>query len=900
MPFMVLLAQMSGAKIKHLFVQISKTSLIVIFLISILLSSASLIVANFGTKKAYAAAGNPSATFNWENYVTITGSDGTFWTNTAGKDGITKYILVGDADPGCADYIEINVTVTTDNTKDNKLLLDQNHRADATVHILTPSTSQTNKNCQDVSKKITLGNTDAIARLYYWESATTIRRLQGYDEVQATSYTQSKTDPTLYIEDGGAQCPDLLYVNADKKSAKYLAQTDVQSQIQDIGWLPNGDHIYWHADNGAGTGCYDTKNDFNDPASTVSLTLFINSTAATAADAKGAPSTSASTGTKDANSCYGFSPFSWMLCPILDLADGIYGFGKGVVKGLLYVEPTDLSNTGLKQSWSIMRNFSSILIVLVALVMIASQVFSFEFMSAYTIKKVLPRLVIAAILIQLSWFIFTTLVILMNALGSGLYALLTQPFVGVGGGDIMDIAGQIKNNSAIGSAISQGTIFVGLTSAIAIGGLLAFTGGALLSFILVAVGVIISVLVAIFTLIVRKILILLLLTLAPLALVAWILPNTQRFWDMWWKLFSRLLLMFPLIMLLFASGVIAANVLSFSTETDPIKYIIIIIAYFAPLFLVPSTFKFAGGMFTGIVSAIDKAGSKAKGSGFFGMRDQAKANRQEVKDYRKKEALKDLNDGATGYRGLRARYRTGTINGFARGDAATAYGKRDEHTIYKGQLAKLEEDNLKTKMLDEQASERIAAWSTGTAEFTGSRGQYLNVNDKKDMATVAMNGTVEERRAALRQLQQLRGDKEMRQVDSYYDSQPDTEEKQQYIKLKNTEFFASFRDVAPDLAKGGPENGFKEFKPNEMRTWSPDTITAAVEHISTESDPTIKAALTAQFDQALQQLADDPTNAAGTLSPEARMAVYNAYNGPGAKITGAAGARYTAQGTYAP
>lgn len=611
---------MSGAKIKQFFVQASKTSLLVIFLVSVVVSSVSIVVTELSTQKAQAAvAPADPITFTWENHVTIVDDGGNFWRNDNGRDGLTKYLRVGDVDVGCVDYIEFFMK-SQSSANDNGYLLSPAQRSSGTLHILKPSTSETNKNCQDTSKTISLKNPDAHVQLYYWQSKTTIQRLQGYDEIPPVAYQQSTTDPTRYIEEGNASCPDLIYVSADKKTAKYIGQSDRKGEMQNINWFADGEHNYEPADQPAGTNCYKTiEKDIN-------LTLQGNATVE-AKDAKGVPTTATGTAAADGASCYGFSPFSWVLCPILDLADGVYGFARDVISDLLYIEPNDVNDTGLKQSWSIMRGLASTLIVLVALVMIASQIFSFEFMTAYTIKKVLPRLVIAAILIQLSWFIFTTLIFIVNGIGAGLYALLTQPFNGVGGGDIMDIAGQIKASGAVGSVFSQATIFTAIVGAgaFAVGSVM--VGGATLSIILTAVGVIISILITIFTLIVRKILILLLLTLAPLALVAWILPNTTKYWDMWWKLFSKLLLMFPLIMLLFASGVIAANVFALTGKSDPISYLIILIAYFAPLFLIPSTFKFAGGLFGSLVSAIDKAGNKAKGSGMFGYRDRAKLSK---------------------------------------------------------------------------------------------------------------------------------------------------------------------------------------------------------------------------------------------------------------------------------
>jgi MFS family permease len=444
----------------------------------------------------------------------------------------------------------------------------------------------------------------------------------------------------------------------------------------------------------------------------------------TAADnpkASDGTTTGAAGNTTDSPSCYsGIPVFGWLLCPILDLTDGAYSFARTTVQSLLYINDSAFSPE-LKSSWSAVRNFSSLLIVLVALFMVASQIFSFEFMSAYTVKKVLPRLVIAAILIQLSWFIFTTLIVITNAVGIGLYSLLTSPFGG--GGDIMNLTGIINAKAPTAVALANTGIFASIIAAGFIGLAALATPGALLTLCFTAIGVLISILVVLFTLIIRKVLIIVLLTLAPLALVAWILPNTKRYWDMWWQLFSKLLLMFPLIMLLFAAGTIGASILSNQGTVSAIDYIIVIIAYFAPLFLIPATFKFAGGMFTTAVSAINKAGGRAKGFGYFGAKARAK---ESYTENRKEKGIELANTTGPGFRGSldrrRGRIMAGTAG--ASGSYANRLRASEEQAYIKN--ASLEYED-KTKGMEFPAqvtsSTEIASAKLGsTVELKNAKG----------------------------------------------------------------------------------------------------------------------------------------------------------------------------------
>lgn len=300
--------------------------------------------------------------------------------------------------------------------------------------------------------------------------------------------------------------------------------------------------------------------------------------------------------------CLDWSPLSWLMCPIISMADGLYSMFISFMQDILNININDFENNeGLKASWAVMRNVASSALVLVALIMIAGQIFNFEFLSAYTVKKVLPRLVIAAIAIQLSWFIFTTAIVIIDAIGVGIYSLMLLPFQHALGSNATEI-------STIYSIQSNGSqVFSGALAAMA--GVAAFSGaGGLGGIVAVAIAGAFAIGVALVTLILRKVLIIGLLILAPLALVAWVLPGTQKYWTSWWNLFIKLLLMFPLIMVLIASGKIAASIIG--QQDNAISPLIALIVYFLPLFLIPATFKFAGGIFATTSARLSGMSSK--------------------------------------------------------------------------------------------------------------------------------------------------------------------------------------------------------------------------------------------------------------------------------------------------
>lgn len=215
---------------------------------------------------------------------------------------------------------------------------------------------------------------------------------------------------------------------------------------------------------------------------------------------------------------------------------------------------------------------------------------------AYTVKKVVPRLLIAAILIQLSWPIFTYMIYAVGQIAWGVEGLLYAPFGGAENLTLAKIFARAELTTA-GATL----VFGGAAISIA-----AMTlGGAALAGISIFLGL----LIAFFVLAARQVLIVILLVTAPLALVAWILPNTEKVWKIWWESFSKILLMYPLILLLIAGGRITAHIVSgtrgIDTGNGSFKTALIIIAFIGPYFLIPATFKVAGSAFANITGIMN-------------------------------------------------------------------------------------------------------------------------------------------------------------------------------------------------------------------------------------------------------------------------------------------------------
>lgn len=225
--------------------------------------------------------------------------------------------------------------------------------------------------------------------------------------------------------------------------------------------------------------------------------------------------------------------------------------------------------------------------------------------SAYTIKKVLPRLVIAVIAIQLSWWLCIAAIQLNNAIAHGIEGLLYAPFGGAKGVGLVNSLAT-TGAAGVGAAATSG-VAIGSIAAVGIAagpgtviGLLAMAGTALL-----------GALIALFLLVLRRVVIVFLVLTAPIAIIAWVLPGTQKLWKLWWESFMKLLLVYPMILGLIAAGKIAAYVTSQTSENSFLAFFIIVICYFGPFFLIPALLKLSGAAFATITGAVN---NRSKGA----------------------------------------------------------------------------------------------------------------------------------------------------------------------------------------------------------------------------------------------------------------------------------------------
>lgn len=295
----------------------------------------------------------------------------------------------------------------------------------------------------------------------------------------------------------------------------------------------------------------------------------------------------------------------WFICPVSNwLADGI-DFMYSALQEFLKTKPLETTNqnSGIYLAWVIMRNISNVAFIVAFLVIIYSQLTSVG-ISNYGVKKMIPRLVIAAVLVNLSFTICAILLDLSNIAG---YAF-QDAFMG-----IKNTISTVGENTGVGWTWSEVIMLILSNGAFAAGAAYTISlGSELLPLALSAVvGIGLVLLLVLLIMAARQALIVILIIISPLAFVCYLLPGTEKWFKKWKDLFLTMLVFFPAFSVVFG-GAQLAGILIIQNATGPnggIMQILGMVVQVIPLALTPIILKFSGGVlgkFAGIVNDKNK------------------------------------------------------------------------------------------------------------------------------------------------------------------------------------------------------------------------------------------------------------------------------------------------------
>lgn len=298
----------------------------------------------------------------------------------------------------------------------------------------------------------------------------------------------------------------------------------------------------------------------------------------------------------------------WIICPSTNfLAEVVTGVYKTIADNFLEIQSNVLfgedakymGGNSVKGAWDSFRNIANVLFVVAFTIVIISQITNVG-ISNYGIKKLLPRLLIFAILINISYYISVIFVDLSNILGKSLFNLMAgAEWVGMA-----DAGGKTRLSD---------TVLLGLAGS----GIAAtlFGGVAILSLVTAVIGILIMWLV----LVVRQSVVILLVALSPIAFASAILPNTDSIMKRWMKMMKSMLVIYPVASVLMGGLVFASNILIGTTEENPLMQVVYMTLPIAGFGAVGSLVKGAlavidnltGMNFSGKLGALQQGANKA-------------------------------------------------------------------------------------------------------------------------------------------------------------------------------------------------------------------------------------------------------------------------------------------------
>lgn len=288
----------------------------------------------------------------------------------------------------------------------------------------------------------------------------------------------------------------------------------------------------------------------------------------------------------------------WILCPVITGITALNDSMWSLVSGLLNVNPISQSSS-IYTAWTSIRNIANVVFVIIFLVMIFSQVSNIG-ITNYGIKKLLPRLIIGAILVNISFVIVQIIIDLANIIGSSLYNLLA----GLAPNDFLAKAWTGLPGMILAAVSGTGLLVGGV----------ALVGGAAAAFWMlapVALMGLLALLAAILTLIFRQAVIPILAILAPLAFVAYLLPNTESWFKKWRSMLTQMLMLYPLAAVVFGGSQLAARLI-IGESPDWWNTVMGVIIMTLPLFSLPYLATKGGAIVSTVGGALNSIVNKAK------------------------------------------------------------------------------------------------------------------------------------------------------------------------------------------------------------------------------------------------------------------------------------------------
>lgn len=295
----------------------------------------------------------------------------------------------------------------------------------------------------------------------------------------------------------------------------------------------------------------------------------------------------------------GFFGFGFLLCPGQNLLNLIIDFLYGIIENILDWRLLETSGSQIKSYWEKFLSIANVILVIAFLVIIYSTATS-DGLSNYDVKKMLPRIVILAVVINISFYVCAAIVDLCNIAGRGVMALLISTSPGGEGLGLGEKISNVVSNVATGAAGIAGVV-----------------AGVIL-FVSIGPPAVLALIVIILALIFRGVALTMMVIISPIAIALYLFPSAaMNKWHVKWRdAFIKMLLVYPMFMAVWGGSKLISSVTA-STQNPIIGFITSLICTIAPAVAIIPLFKMSGDVMGKATAAI--AGSKLANSAATGI-----------------------------------------------------------------------------------------------------------------------------------------------------------------------------------------------------------------------------------------------------------------------------------------
>lgn len=331
---------------------------------------------------------------------------------------------------------------------------------------------------------------------------------------------------------------------------------------------------------------YTPPDNYSDPSPPISVSIAAEDGSDSAGEATGCDGST-------------LSGIGWIVCPTVNfIAKGMDKIYEIVSSFLEVKTMTNDTDSSIYKLWAVIRDIANVAFVIAFVLIVYSQITSLG-INNYGLKKMLPRLIIAAALVNISFWVCAIAVDISNVLGYSIHNMFSGIMEKFNTGDnytgTIPTWQQVAAISLSGTAVVAGGLFVAANT----------IGGTVFLLIPFLLGVVTAALIALIVLAARQALITILIIIAPLAFVAYLLPNTEKYFNKWRETMMTMLLLFPIFSIIFSGAQVAGMAIIQSAGGNLFTIILGMAVQVAPIVITPMLVKFSGSLIGKIAGMVN-------------------------------------------------------------------------------------------------------------------------------------------------------------------------------------------------------------------------------------------------------------------------------------------------------